>query len=265
MFGFSMIVNAQEPISFRSNALGGIIDDDLDLIYDPIELQFVDSLRLYTNLSNLTSGNEKLFDNISDDEFLIGISSKNPFMKSLWHSALVRFQNSETSNSVGIDSDLDGWTNINGNGTLIDEYTAYLDTDNDGLYDQKNMFTQEKSDYTTDESYSVILNNSFNFGKMILGVKLSTSKMTTTGSTAFMPMGSGQGLLSQVDSEDPTYARSVTTYLVEDEYNNYRISDFLSKKLESTYYYSSDSYINKNKAKYDGIKKDETIDICLKK
>ena len=85
-------------------------------------------------------------------------------MKSLWHSALVRFQNSETSNSVGIDSDLDGWININGNGTLIDEYTAYLDTDNDGLYDQKNMFTQEKSDYTTDESYSVILNNSFNFG-----------------------------------------------------------------------------------------------------
>ena len=71
MFGFSIKVNAQEPISFRSNALGGVINDDLDLIYDPIELQFVDSLRLYTNLSNLTSGNEKLFDNISDDEFRI--------------------------------------------------------------------------------------------------------------------------------------------------------------------------------------------------
>ena len=33
---------AQEPISFRSQALGGIVYDDLDLIYDPIQLRFVD-------------------------------------------------------------------------------------------------------------------------------------------------------------------------------------------------------------------------------
>ena len=236
VLGLATLSNAQEPLSFRSNALGGIIDDDLDLIYDPIELQFVDSLRLYTNLSNLTSGNEKLFDNISDDEFLIGISSKNPFMKSIWHSALVRFQNSETSNSVGIDSDLDGYMDVTGNGTLIDEYTAYLDTDYDGLYDQKNILTQEKSDFITNESYSLILNNSFNLGKMILGVKLSSSKMTTTGSTAFMPLGSGHGILSSVYPEDPTYARSVTTYLIEDEYNNQFWSDngvFNSKNMES--------------------------------
>ena len=41
IFGFTTLGNTQVPISFRSNALGGIIDDDLDLIYDPIELRFV--------------------------------------------------------------------------------------------------------------------------------------------------------------------------------------------------------------------------------
>ncbi|SVE24962.1 uncharacterized protein METZ01_LOCUS477816, partial [marine metagenome] len=124
ILGFTTIINAQEPLSFRSHALGGVIDDDLDLVYDPIELRFVDGVRIYTNLSNLTSSQEKLFNNISDDEFLFGMSSENPFLNFLSHSALIRFQNSETSNSVGIDSDLDGYTDITGNGTLIDEYTA---------------------------------------------------------------------------------------------------------------------------------------------
>ena len=160
ILGLSTVANTQEPISFRSNALGGIIEDDLDLVYDPIELQFVEGIRLYTNLSNLTSSGERLFGNIADDEFLFGISSENPLLDILWHSALVRFQNSETSNSVGIDSDLDGYTDITGNGTLFDEYTAYLDTDYDGLFDLKQMFSQEKSNFTTNDSYSFISNNS---------------------------------------------------------------------------------------------------------
>ena len=150
IFGFTTLGNTQVPISFRSNALGGIIDDDLDLIYDPIELRFVGrtdtlsgngiydigevysdlgnnvwdvgelyeekngnmwydigepfedlgngiydegepfedlpiihkggSTRLYTNLSNLTSSQEQLFANSSDNEFLIGISSQNPLI-----------------------------------------------------------------------------------------------------------------------------------------------------------------------------------------
>ena len=75
------------------------------------------STRLYTNLSNLTSSQEQLFANSSDNEFLIGVSSQNPLMKSLWHSVLMQMQNSETPNSVEIDSDLDGDIDIYGEGT----------------------------------------------------------------------------------------------------------------------------------------------------
>ena len=220
VLGLAIFGNAQEPISFRSNALGGIIDDDLDLIYDPIELRFVDGIRLYTNLSNLTSSQEQLFDNISDDEFLIGVSSQNPFMKFLLHSALVRFQNSETSNSVDIDSDLDGYTDVSGNGTLIDEFTAYLDNDYDGLYDLKQIFSQEKSNFTTDDSYSFILNNTLNKWGLTLGAKLAIGDATYTGKTASSDLGSGSGVLNRVDWNDPKFSRSVTTYLIEDEYDN---------------------------------------------
>ena len=51
----STIINVSEPQSFRSQALGGTVDDDLDLVYDPIELRFVSGIRLYTNLSNVIS------------------------------------------------------------------------------------------------------------------------------------------------------------------------------------------------------------------
>ncbi len=220
ILGLSTVANAQEPISFRSNALGGIVNDDLDLVYDPIELQFVDGIRLYTNLSNLTSSQEQLFDNISDDEFLFGISSENPLLGFLWHSALVRFQNSETSNSVGIDSDLDGYTDIYGNGTLIDEYTAYMDSDYDGLFDLKQMFSQEKSNFTIDDSYSFILNNSFKLWILAMGVKLSMYNATSTGNTAPSSLGTGNNVLSGVGSDDPTFSRSVTTHLFEDGYDN---------------------------------------------
>jgi len=220
LLGFITLSNAQESVSFRSNALGNIIDDDLDLVYDPIELRFVDGIRLYTNLSNLTSTHEQLFENVSDDEFLLGVSSQNPFMKFLWHSAMLRFQNSETSNSVEIDSDFDGWTDIYGNGTLIGEYTAYLDTDYDGLYDLKKMLSQEKSDFSTDDSYSFILNNTMNMWGLTLGGKLSVGDATYTGNSASNSLGSGYGVLNYVDLDDPTFQNSFTTHLIEDGYDN---------------------------------------------
>ena len=324
IIGLTTLVNAQEPISFRSNALGGIIDDDLDLIYDPIELRFVgvgktdtlsgngiydigekyidegnniwnegetffdkngkkiydddepfrdfgngiydegevfedlpiikerNNIHLYTNLSNLTSKQEQLFDNLSDDEFLFGVSSRNPLLKFLWHSALVRLKNSRTPNLVSIDSDLDGIPNISNKGNLIDEYTAYLDnTGNDGLYDIKKMFSQEKSDFTTDDSYSFILNNTLKMWRLTLGAKLSQGNATQTGNNASYPLGSGNGHLSQVNSSDPTFRRSVITYLISDKYNNLIWSERGS--FESDYTYNNTNYSFSVLAKYFGI------------
>lgn len=96
VFGTYYKTNAQEPISFRSNALGGIVDDDLDLVYDPIELQFVDGIRLYTNLSNLTSNKEQLFENVSDDEFFdwyVIRESTIGFLVAFHFSTIPKFRN----------------------------------------------------------------------------------------------------------------------------------------------------------------------------
>ena len=98
------LIHSQNMVSYRGLALGNIIADDLDLIYDPIELQFVEGIRVYTNLSNATSGEEKLFGNFSDDQFLFGISAEGPFLNFIHHSFLIKFQKSEIPNSISIDS-----------------------------------------------------------------------------------------------------------------------------------------------------------------
>ena len=63
VLGQAINLEVQRPQSFRSQALGGTVDDDLDLVYDPIELRFVSGIRLYTNLSNLTSYHEEMLNN----------------------------------------------------------------------------------------------------------------------------------------------------------------------------------------------------------
>ena len=81
ILGFGSTLSSQSLISYRGLALGSIIDDDLDLIYDPVDLQFVEGLRLYTNLSNATSSEEKVFGNQSDDEFFFWYFSRGASIK----------------------------------------------------------------------------------------------------------------------------------------------------------------------------------------
>ena len=171
---FSM-ANAQTQ-SFRSVALGTIIDDDLDLVYDPIELKFVEGSRLYTNLSNLTSSNENVFDNVTDDTYLIGFSGKCPFVENLWRAVLIKFENSKTAHFVEIDSDLNGTDDISGFGTLTSEYTAYEDTSGDDIYDILTTIYQDVSDFTEINSFNFVLNHTYDLGSVVIGGRIDFSK-----------------------------------------------------------------------------------------
>ncbi len=168
-----LVVNAQEPISFRSRALGGAIDDDADLIYDPIELRFVDGFHLYTNLSNFTSNNEQFINNVSDNEFLLGSSLKNPFLKNLWTSFLWRFRNTKTPWAVAIDEDLNGTNDIFGNGELTSNYVKFFDTDNDGFYEQKRTILQKIEDSSNWDGNNFVFNNSYGFDTFTVGAKIA--------------------------------------------------------------------------------------------
>ena len=174
---FSM-ANAQLA-SFRNIALGKIVDDDLDLVNDPIELKFVEGNRLYTNLSNLVNSGEEILANNSNDSFLIGYSTKNPFIENLWNSVFIEFQKTKIPHSVWIDSDLDGNNDISGFGLLNAEFTGYYDITGDDIYDIIRQISQERSDYDEVNQVEFALNNTFDAGNFIIGAKFRYSSYSS--------------------------------------------------------------------------------------
>ena len=219
------LLKSQNLISYRGLALGNIITDDLDLIYDPIDLQFVEGVRVYTNLSNATSGEEKLFGNVSDDEFLFGISAEGPFLNFMHHSLLVKFQKSETSNPVEIDSDLDGYNDFYGTGSLTNEYNAFYDSDEDGVFDLKQMISQNKSNITDNNNYSFILNNSFELWFFSMGLKLSVGDFKNSRNTSSVALGSINSMLLGANVGDPTFEKSLSNFLWDINEENFRLAE----------------------------------------
>ena len=219
------LLQSQNLISYRGLALGNIINDDLDLIYDPIDLQFVEGVRVYTNLSNATSGEEKLFGNVSDDEFLFGISAEGPFLNFMHHSLLVKFQKSETSNPVEIDSDLDGYNDFYGTGSLTNEYNAFYDLDEDGVFDLKQMISQNKSNITDNNNYSFILNNSFELWFFSMGLKFSVGDFKNNRNTSSVALGSMNSMLLGANVGDPTFEKSLSNFLWDINEENFRLAE----------------------------------------
>ena len=218
-------IHSQNMISYRGLSLGNIIADDLDLIYDPIELQFVEGVRVYTNLSNATSGEEKLFGNSSDDQFLFGISAEGPFLNFIHHSFLIKFQKSEIPNSISIDSDLDGYNDSYGTGSLTNEYNAFYDSNGDGIFDLRQINSQNKSDITKNDDYSFILNNSFELWFFSMGVKLSVGDFENSGNTSSVPLGSANSVLLGANIGDPTFEKSLSNFLLDIGENNFVLTE----------------------------------------
>ncbi|MEA2096546.1 MAG: hypothetical protein U9P73_07630 [Candidatus Cloacimonadota bacterium] len=190
-----------EPVSFRNIALGKIIDDDLDLVNDPIELKFVEGSRLYTNLSNIVNSNEEFLANNSSDTFLIGYSTKNPFIENLWNAVFIEFQKTKIPHSVWIDSDLDGNNDISGFGLLSDEFTGYYDLNGDGIYDILRQISQERSDYDEINQVEFALNNTYDTGNFIIGAKFHYSSYSS--------------------DEDITYDLNYTYHDIEENFDYY--------------------------------------------
>ena len=226
ILGVGSTLSSQSLISYRGLALGSIIDDDLDLIYDPVDLQFVEGLRLYTNLSNATSSEEKVFGNQSDDEFLFGISAEGPLLKFLHHSLLINFQTSETSNPIQIDSDLNGYDDLFGEGTISSGYNAFFGSDTNGNFDSKQTIDQKKSNLINNNDYSFILNNSIELWILSLGLKLTLGEFEYSSNASSVPLGSQNYILLGVNPFDPTFEKVFTSFLLNPLRTDFILSEY---------------------------------------
>lgn len=194
--------------SFRNQSTGGALFDDLDLVYDPVELSFIDSIRVYTNLSNLTSGEEEILNGVSDNMFLFGISGAIPMVKNLNSALLFAYQNISLPGTVFLDVNRDGSTDIQDQGDLEDVFTQYQDTDGDGLFDVIENFRQAAHSNYGSNIYTTIFNNSYKTGDMVLGARLSLAKSKMENSSLAYPLFGSPWPLEGAEEGDPSFERS---------------------------------------------------------
>ncbi len=191
--------NTDAPLSFRNRALAGTIPDNLDLVFDPIELRFVEGTHIFTNLSNLTSGDEQVLQNQSDNEYLIGVASQSRLFPNLWGSLLVRFRNNRASAPIAIDSDLDGFDDIFEEGSVQNNHTELLDVDSDGLFDIRQTIFQERRNFPSTRMFMLVNNYSYLSGRWTLGLRLAYGRDGDKSTTADGIYGSGTGPLLGVE------------------------------------------------------------------
>ncbi len=259
-----MIVHAQEPISVRSQSLENVIEDDWDLIYDPIELRFVNGTYFFSNLadfneiddnaivSNSTSStfprvdlskNSSGYPNDFSKELPIGLAFKNPIFGFLKHAFLLRLKNSKEAENAG-----------GGEGEYEYNTFNYSDSDGNGLYDTKTFTSGKYINYDIDRRTALVLNNNLKMGPMTFGWKLVSDHQFSEDDEAQTEMGvSGFGELlhgisggywvwdpwgNQVWFGGPDYGfdESTTHYLMEDDYSDYTYSEngsFLTTEEDS--------------------------------
>jgi hypothetical protein len=216
---FTQSLSLVKPVdvsSFRNNALGGIINDDLDLIYDPVELNYVRNLHIYTNLSNLTSTHEQLFNNNTpgDNMFLLGVSGENPFMPNLTHAVLFSFQKSQIPGTVFLSPDLsNSYGGIYGTGYLENNYYNYSAIGANGLYSREEYVVQNKSSYDYLNGYKFVLNNSYSYKDLIFGLKFIASNSKQENNRNSTPLGEYAFRLMPSDYDDPSFQQD---YLLTD-------------------------------------------------
>ncbi|MBN1997598.1 hypothetical protein JW935_08610 [candidate division KSB1 bacterium] len=245
LFIFLTAAISQElPKSFRNEATGTALVDELDLVYDPIEISFVDSVRLFTNLSNMVSTDEEFMNNSSDNTFLFGISAPAPIFKKMHTSLLVKYNNYTTPRDVKIDRDMDGFFDVSGEGDLEDKFIAYSDTDYDGLFDLKRQFDQEAHNNRLNRQHQVWLTGSLPVGNLVVGGRFGMGKTVTETQLSPRSMGKiflyGQG----VDVSDPSFFRQmllvnlendslVDSYTEQGDFEGLESSDFIGFALSA--------------------------------
>lgn len=255
---FSTLVIAQEPVSIRSLSLGGVIQDDWDLIYDPIELGFVNGTYIFTNLADLRAEDGNNFDeNSIFNEFPIGISFNNPFMNSLNHALLLRLQNEKESEYIS-----------NGKYGMYEfESGSFSDSNNDGLYDYQTTSTGTYLNHDISRRTAFVFNNTYSLNddsQMGLSIAYDNTFSEEDEAQTDMGLSNFGGFLDGVDGVgfDPWYGEygsgdfgfntSTENYNMSDEYieNSYSENGSFSTILSDHFLHFNLAYMLKLNFEY---------------
>lgn len=209
-------IGVQIPASFRYQATGGTIEDDLDLVLSPIDIPKVEGYRLYTSLSNLVNYEEEMLNNLSANEFLVALSGNLiQLVPDLRTAILVQHWKETTLGWNGIDLNGDGFNDMWGWGLISGDWTEWEDLNNDDQYDVKKRRQASKDDEYIEKKHTYILNNNYDLGGgMTFGLRIAQQNLVGEDNNANNDFDwSGLGInfpFSIVWSGDPTFTNHYT-------------------------------------------------------
>ncbi len=142
-----------QPQSFRSMSTGGMILDDLDLWFSgmlfvqpvPDRLLDLDGIRVYTGLSNLSTGTDMIFEETDSTRggFLLG-GSWSPTGKPYGLGILTEFMDDRILEDLSLPGP-GGFTFVSGQGEVEGTWSEYNDSDGDGTLDTRHTVYQQAS------------------------------------------------------------------------------------------------------------------------
>ena len=142
-----------QPESFRSMSTGGMILDDLDLWFSgmlftqpvPDRLLDLDGIRVYTGLSNLSTGTDMIFEETDNTRggFLLG-GSWSPIRKPYGLGILTEFMDDRILEDL-ILTGPGGFTLVTGKGEVEGTWSEYTDSDGDAILDTRHTVYQKAS------------------------------------------------------------------------------------------------------------------------
>jgi len=210
---------ALDVTSLKAQALGYASLDVLDRSFDPIELQFVDGFRLFTNLGNYNGGQDRILGHKGSEQYLIGFASNNPFLAKLKNAAFLKFSNVDLNKRVTVDNNLDGIVDIDSMGQIQSEWTGFYDSDNNGLYDVKKSNSFKKSAFNLNDMSSFNFNSSYLISDLVIGAKAGYASVNAENQAASAaPAGaiisniSTGGVQYLVNANDPEYSYNYSVF-----------------------------------------------------
>lgn len=155
-------ITLAQPQSFRSMSTGGMILDDLDLWFSgmlftqpvPDRLLDLNGIRVYTGLSNLSTGTDMIFEETDNTRggFLLG-GSWSPNGKPYGLGILTEFMDDRILEDLFL-AGPGGFPFVYGQGEVEGTWSEYTDSDGDGTLDTRHTVYQKETGRSDSTSLS---------------------------------------------------------------------------------------------------------------
>ncbi|PKN80337.1 MAG: hypothetical protein CVU48_02455 [Candidatus Cloacimonetes bacterium HGW-Cloacimonetes-1] len=189
-------LGAQLASSFRNQSTGGVLDDELDMMFNGVDLAYIQGSHIYTNLSNF-EGNDKLFANQDTNRFLLAMAAAYPWNPEMKYALVYKYWDNKTPNSYIFNAVN---YSLYGEGDFDQLWQSYDDTNGNGLYDRLSSDRLILSKYSTSSGESFGFNNTWKRKNNIMGLLVSLNQNESGDNYS-------HGLLNtvQISSNTPTY------------------------------------------------------------